>query len=144
MNADRTVGERPVADVFARVITNPAMDRWHRVVRYEFAPCGLVVTGLSQRQPGLDVLASRASVVAGWEEIDVVRALRTQRPCTSAVARQVRALCQVMSSHNLMPIIGMGYRRYIRGITNVVAARGRFTYRARPIRSLEFYNENRY
>ena len=100
VNTDRTVGESPVTDILAGVIADPAVNRRHRVVVDEFSPGRFVITRLRQRQPGLDIFAGRAGIIAGWQEIDIVRPLRAQRPCTSAVARQVCALCQIFGSHN--------------------------------------------
>jgi hypothetical protein len=52
------------------------------------------------RKPCLDVLAGWAGVIAGWKKIDVLGATRSQRTRTSAVAREIRALCQVFGFHN--------------------------------------------
>jgi hypothetical protein len=75
------------------------MDRGHRVIDDELSPGGFEVPGLGKRQPRLDVFPGGTRVVARWKIIDVIRTPRTQRACTSAVARQVCALCQVFDSH---------------------------------------------
>ena len=58
------------------------------------------MTVLRKCEPGLDIFTGRTGIVAGWEEIDVIGAARTQRARTSVVARQIRALCQVFGIHD--------------------------------------------
>jgi len=62
---------------------------------HEFTPGALEVTGLRQRQPRLDILARRAGVVAWRQEVDVLGPARAQGARTFAVAREIRALCEV-------------------------------------------------
>lgn len=100
VNADFTVGMDAIAGAFTRVIANASMDRRQRVVDNELSPGGFKLTGLCQGQPRLDVLPGGACVVAGRKIIDVIRTPRTQRACTSAVARQICALCKVFDSHD--------------------------------------------
>ena len=86
--------------LFTGVITNAAVNGRQRIVFNQFAPCGFVLTVLGQRQPRLDILACRAGIVTGWQEVNVFGATRAQSTRTSSVARQVSALCQVFSIHS--------------------------------------------
>ena len=77
VDADRLVELGPVAGGLARVVADPPHDRRERVVLDQLAP-GALVAGLPLLglvQPGLDVLAGRAGVVAGRQPVDVDGAL---------------------------------------------------------------------
>jgi hypothetical protein len=102
MDTDSAVRECAIAHVFTGVIADAAVDRGQRIIPHEFTPGALEVAGLRQRQPRLDVLASRAGVIAGRQKIDVLGPLAAQRACTFIVAREVRALCQIGVTHDWM------------------------------------------
>ena len=78
MDADRFVNVLAVARVLARVIADAAMHRRHRIVADDEVPGLTVPAGLRLGEPGLDVFASRAGVVAGRQAVDVNRAHRSQ------------------------------------------------------------------
>ena len=63
-----------VAGALAAVVADPAHDGRERVVLHEHAPGLLVLAGLGVKQPGLDVLAGRALVVARRQPVQVDRA----------------------------------------------------------------------
>ena len=67
-----------IAGGFARVIADPAVRRRQRVVGHQRFPGPPVVARLRQGQPGLDVLAGRAGVVAGRQQRDIVRQAGTE------------------------------------------------------------------
>ena len=76
----RGVQLRAVAGRFARVVADPAVGRRQRIVRHQRLPRAAVVAGLRQRQPGLDVLAGGACVIAGRQQCDVVGEARAEWP----------------------------------------------------------------
>jgi len=95
MNAHGTVGEGTITNVLARVVTDAAVNRGQRVIFNQLTPRALVVSGLGERQPRLNILAGGAGIIAGRQEINIFRPARAQRARTFTVARQVRALCEI-------------------------------------------------
>src|SRR5262245_31562340 len=94
MNRDRLIEELPVAGAFARVITRSAVRARQRVLLHVLSPGGLVVACLREVEPRLDVLASRAGLIAGRKMIDVVGTLPSTRASALAdrllvVGRQI-------------------------------------------------------
>ena len=79
VDADALVDMLPVALVFAGVIANPAVNGGQRIVRNQDAPGLLVIARLRLIEPGLNVLASGAGVIAWRLEIDINRAMAPQR-----------------------------------------------------------------
>ena len=79
MDRDGLIEELPVAGAFARVITRAAVRAGQRVLLHVLPPGALVVAGLRQGEPGLDVLPGRTGVVAGRKMIDVDGALPSTR-----------------------------------------------------------------
>ena len=73
IDAHRCVDLAPVADAFAAVVADAAHDRRKRVVLHQHAPGLLVVAALGLEQPGLDVLAGRALLVARRHAVEVDR-----------------------------------------------------------------------
>ncbi len=73
VDADRLVELPAVARTLAGVIADAPHDGGKRVVLDERAPCGLVVAALGMVEPGLDVLAGGARVVARRQAVDVDR-----------------------------------------------------------------------
>src|SRR4029079_10731989 len=69
----------PVASAFAGVITRAAMRAGERVLLRVLPPGCLVVAGLCQGEPCLNVLARRTGVVAGRKVIDIHGALPSTR-----------------------------------------------------------------
>ncbi|MNJ54148.1 hypothetical protein D3C77_495780 [compost metagenome] len=67
VNGDGVIHLGPVAGAFAGVITDPAMDRRQGIFFDESLPGRLEATRFGQGKPGLDVLAGRAGMVAGWQ-----------------------------------------------------------------------------
>ena len=65
MNADCAVELSTVAACLAGVIADPAVDGGQRIVLDKFQPSLLKSASLSMREPGLNILAGRAGVVAG-------------------------------------------------------------------------------
>ena len=68
-----------VARSLTRVEARPAHHRGHRIGLHDDAPSSLVVTLLSVVEPPLDILASRAAVVARWQAVDVDGSLDSPR-----------------------------------------------------------------
>ena len=66
------------------MITRAAVRAGQRVLFHVLPPGLLVVAGLRVRQPGLDVFAGRARMVAGRKMIDKDRALPSTRAGASA------------------------------------------------------------
>jgi hypothetical protein len=79
VNADRDVDPHAVAAVLAGVIADPAMDGGQGIVRYENLPGLTEPSILGGVQPGLDVLARGAGVIAWGQEIDVARLAAASR-----------------------------------------------------------------
>ena len=77
MDADRFVNLLAVAHLLARVIADAAMDRRHRIVADDDVPGLAVVASLRLGEPGLDVFAGRAGVVARRQAVHIDRAHRT-------------------------------------------------------------------
>ena len=69
-----------IAGAFARMVADPAVHRRHRVVPHQRLPRLAILPGLRQPQPRLDVLARRAGVVAGRQQIDIDRMGGARRP----------------------------------------------------------------
>ena len=86
-DADGLVDLAPVAGGLAGVEADPPTDRGQRVVLDEPAPRRLVGPGLGVVQPALDVLASRAGVVARRHTVDVDGPLDPPRPGSVVPAR---------------------------------------------------------
>ena len=55
------------------------MNGRHRIVAHQHFPRLAVFAGLRQIEPGLDVLAGGAGMVAGRQQIDIDRTLATDR-----------------------------------------------------------------
>ena len=64
MNAYRRIEVAAIAGTFARVITDTAMHRRHRVVAHQRFPCLAVLARLGQIEPRLNILSSWAGIVA--------------------------------------------------------------------------------
>ncbi len=77
------------------MIADPAMRRGQRVVGDQDFPGLAVIAGLRQREPGLDVLAGRAGVVAGRQQIGPNGMAGAERT-GAAVERQVDDRRQVV------------------------------------------------
>ena len=75
IDADGFVDLRAVAGGFAGMIADAAHHRGQRIVLRQHAPGVFVVAGFGVIEPGLDVLAGRAGVVAGRQTIDIDRPL---------------------------------------------------------------------
>ncbi len=101
VDAHLLVGEGAVAGVLAGVVADPAVDRRKRVVLDQGLPGGLIVAGLGQRQPALDVLASRAGVVARRQEIHINRTARAKRARTLAEPVGVQAGGHILGIHGI-------------------------------------------
>ena len=84
VDADRLIDVLAVARVLARVIAHAAVHRRHRIVADDDVPGLAIAAGLRLGEPGLDVFAGRAGVVARRQAIDVERPHRAdRRPMTS-------------------------------------------------------------
>ena len=94
---DRLIEELPVAGALARVIAGAAVGARQRVLFHVFPPGLLVVAGLRQSQPCLDVLAGRTGVVAGRKMIDVDGALPSPRAGAFADGFLIDG-CQILRS----------------------------------------------
>jgi hypothetical protein len=73
------IEELTITGAFAGVITRAAVRTRQRVLFHVLSPCCLVVAGLCQGEPRLDVLPGRTGVVAGRKVIDVNRTLPSPR-----------------------------------------------------------------
>ena len=73
---------------FARVIADAAVRRRQRIVLHQRFPGSPVFARLRQREPGLDILAGRAGVVARRQQRHVVRQTRPEGACP-VVLRQI-------------------------------------------------------
>ena len=71
MDADAAVQLPAIAGTLARVIANPAMHCGQRVVPDQALPRITEFSGLRQIEPALNILASRAGMIAGWQKIDI-------------------------------------------------------------------------
>jgi hypothetical protein len=96
MDADAAVEPGAVAGVLARVIADAPVHRRQRVVADERFPGGAKLAGLGEREPSPDVLARRAGVVAGRQQIDIDGPPRAERACAS-LARRINERRQVAS-----------------------------------------------
>ena len=94
VDADRAVELRAVAAVLAGMVADPAVHRRQRVVGGEDPPRLLEAPALRRAEPGLDVLAGGAGVIARRQEVDVDRPLRPERPGPPLV-REVRRAGEV-------------------------------------------------
>jgi hypothetical protein len=74
--ANRTVQLLAIAVIFARVVANPPVYRGHGIVADERFPSVPMLSSLNQGKPLLNVLAGRAGMIAGWQEIDIERSAR--------------------------------------------------------------------
>ncbi len=79
VDRDGRIEKLPVAGAFAGVIARAAVGARQRVFFHVLPPRLLVVAGLRQGEPGLDVLAGGTNVVAGRKVIDEDRALPSAR-----------------------------------------------------------------
>ena len=73
MNAHRIVELGPIAARLARMIADATVHGRQRVVAQDRLPGLAVLAGLRQIEPGLHVLAGRAGVVAGRQQVDIDR-----------------------------------------------------------------------
>jgi hypothetical protein len=89
VHGDRAVEVGAVTHAFARVVTDTPMDRGQRVVGDQLTPRQLVITGLGVRQPGLDVLTSRAARVTRRQQIHVDGAPVADRPGAGAPVHEI-------------------------------------------------------
>ena len=74
MYADGLINKGTVTGCFTGVITNPAMNSWHRIIFYQGLPGSFIASFLSQSQPGLNVFSSGAGVITGRQRILIDRA----------------------------------------------------------------------
>jgi hypothetical protein len=89
MDTDRAIQLLAIALSFARMITNPAMNRGHRVILHNLLPSLFIVAGLHQGQPGLDIFPGRASMIAGRQKVFIFGAMATHRASALIVSLQV-------------------------------------------------------
>jgi hypothetical protein len=94
VNAYSAVQAAAIARGFARVITDPAMDGGKGIVRDDRFPSFAVAARLRQIEPGLDIFAGRAGIVARRHEIDIKWALDAGRAST-LLAQQIYDRCKV-------------------------------------------------
>ena len=71
VDADRLIEHAAVAAVFAGVVADPAVYRRQRIVGDQRLPGLPEIAGLGVRQPGLDVLAGRAGMIAGRQHVHI-------------------------------------------------------------------------
>ena len=104
VNGDRTVKCASVALVFARVIADPPVDRRKGVVAGECGPGVTVAARTHLLKPTLDVLTSRADLVAGRQEVFVDWPTRRRRP-GAPLGKKVYERCHVgwMLNHFAAP-----------------------------------------
>ncbi|MNC47280.1 hypothetical protein D3C75_963320 [compost metagenome] len=67
VNGDGVIHLTAVAGAFAGVITDPAVDGGQGIFFDESLPGRFKAASFGQGKPGLDVLAGRAGMVAGWQ-----------------------------------------------------------------------------
>ena len=79
MDAHRLVHLGAITRVFARVIADAPVHRRHGVVADDDLPGLAIAAGLRLGQPGLDVFAGRARVIARRQAVDVERPHRAHR-----------------------------------------------------------------
>ena len=95
VHADRAVDRRPVTRRFARMIADASVNGGHRIFLGELYPGFVKCSFLRQREPRLDVLASRTSPVAGREKIDVNRTLGSHGSRAETMFLKIRFGSQV-------------------------------------------------
>jgi hypothetical protein len=71
MDADGLVHPASITRVLTRVIADAAVDRRQRIVADDYFPRLAKAPGLSFGEPGLDVFARGASVVARRQAVDI-------------------------------------------------------------------------
>ena len=79
VDADCAVELLAIALVFARVVADPAVHGRQRIVADERLPSLAIAVQPAQGEPSLDVLAGRAGMIAGRQEIDIDRTARAHR-----------------------------------------------------------------
>ncbi|CUW05576.1 putative protein without homology [Propionibacterium freudenreichii subsp. shermanii] len=84
-----------VAGGLAGVIAHAAVDGGERIVAHELSPCGLRVRFLDQPQPLLAILARRASVVTGGQQVNIDGHPRAHRSNATFSGREVGQLRDV-------------------------------------------------
>ena len=80
VNAHAAVEVYAIAARFARVIADASVNGRERVVADQRFPGLLEAARLRMREPGLDVLAGRARVIAGRQQIHIHRVTAADRP----------------------------------------------------------------
>src|SRR5208282_3421857 len=89
VNAYRRIELAAVTTSLAGMITNAAMNRRHRIVVDQDFPRFAIFSGLSKREPSLDIFTGWAAVVARRQEIDIDRLLRSHGTGPSMMMGQV-------------------------------------------------------
>ena len=109
MDADGRIQLVSIAAGLARVVADAAMHRGQRIVAHQCFPGLAVFACLRQSEPGLDVFARRAGVVAGRQEIDIDRPTRADRP-SAWFAGQVCDGCHIsrLQRHGLSLCLSSG------------------------------------
>ncbi len=102
----------PIAVALAGVVADPAVHRRHRVVGDQRSPGVLEAPGLGMGEPGLNVLAGRAGVVAGRQQVDIDRPLGPNRAGPSLM-KEIRLSRQVgrLAGHLVPPASDLAIRR---------------------------------
>jgi hypothetical protein len=89
VDGDGAVELTAVAAALARVVADPTVDGGEGIVCDQRAPRLFVPAGLDVREPRLDVLARRAGLVAGRQQVHVLRALHAHRSRPRSAVREV-------------------------------------------------------
>ncbi len=104
VDADGAVELAAVTGALAGMIADTAVNGGKGVVLDEPAPSRLEVAALGGVEPALDILAGRAGVIAGRQEVNIERALRAKwtRP---PLACEIGLDCQIIGSrrHSVTP-----------------------------------------
>ena len=79
VDADGAVEFLAIAAILARVVADAAVDSGQGIVFHQREPRLAVAALPRMGEPGLNVLAGRAGIVAGGQEVDIDRPLRAHR-----------------------------------------------------------------
>jgi len=79
VNAHRGIEGAAITGILAGVVADPAMHGRHGVVGHQSVPGLAVLARLREREPRLDILARRTSVIARREKIYIDRTPRAGR-----------------------------------------------------------------
>src|SRR6266496_2471569 len=79
VDADGAVEFLAIAVILARVVADAAVDSGQRIVFHQRQPRLAVAALPRMGEPSLNVLAGRAGIVAGRQEVDIGRPLRAHR-----------------------------------------------------------------